>query len=263
VRCTDGTTDVKSVERAARCRKIIIAGKELTLIRSPKYLDQIQGHLRRSPDAFLAHKVIIGEGRTEQGLLRGLDAFWSINRERDSFALRGAIAIDGGGNALAPAIAEWLLDLGYGVFLLLDTDKKADAAQVAAIRKKGGLVHEWAGDCSTEERIFLDVPWATLVALVKFAADCVTADSVRYNINKVCKARGIAELRDDLALPATLDTPAFRGAIGKGAKNESNPWFKDITRGERVGDLVGACLDMIPATPLAQGLSSLRQWVDG
>ena len=243
VRCDAGLIDVKSVAATA------------------KDLGAAQAHLRRTPEAFLAHKVIVGEGRTEQGLLRGLDAFWSIKGGRNSFALCGAVAIDGGGTS-APAIAEFLLDLGYGVFLLLDTDRKADAGLIESIKKKGGSVHEWADDCATEDRIFLDVPWTTVVLLVKFAAECVTADSVRYNINRVCKAQGLAEVAD-LALPAALDTPAFRGALGKAAKNEGNPWFKDITRGERVGDLVGGCLDKIAAAPLALGLASLRHWVDG
>jgi hypothetical protein len=88
------------------------------------------------------------------------------------------------------------------------------------------------------------------------------ATSVRYNINKACKAQGLAEIAD-LTLPAALDTPVFRSALGKAAKNESNSWFKDITRGERVGDLVGECLDKVAAAPLAQGLTGLRQWIDG
>ena len=244
VRCNAGLTDVRSVAAAA------------------KGPHTAQAHLRRTPDAFLARKVIVGEGRTEQGLLRGLDAFWSIKGTSDSFALCGANAIDGGGNGSAPVIAEHLLDLGYGVFLLLDSDEHADAALVEKIKKKGGIVHEWAGNCSTEERIFLDVPWATVVALIRLAVEYVTTDSVKYNINKICKEQGLVEVVD-LSLPAALDTPAFRGAIGKAAKNESNPWFKDIARGERVGDIVGECLEKIPSMPLAQGLTSLRQWVDG
>jgi putative ATP-dependent endonuclease of OLD family len=257
VRSDAGTTSVKSVTRTARETMQGHALRERVLL-----LRQIQGHLRRSPDAFLARKVIVGEGRTEQGLLRGLDAFWTSNGKHDSFALRGAITIDGGGNADAPAIAGYLLALGYAVFLLLDTDRKADAALVASVRTGGGTVHEWADDCSTEQRIFFDVPWVTVAAIVNFAAECVTADSVLYNINKACGAQGMAELAD-LALPVALDTRAFRSALGKAAKNESTPWFKDITRGESVGDLVGKCLNQISATPLAKGLHSLRQWVDG
>jgi energy-coupling factor transporter ATP-binding protein EcfA2 len=71
------------------------------------------------------------------------------------------------------------------------------------VKRKAGRVHEWAGDCSTEERILRDVPWDSVVAIVQVAAECVTADSVRDNINKVCKAKGLPEIAD-LTLPAAL-----------------------------------------------------------
>ena len=85
-----------------------------------------QRHLRGTPEAFLARKVLVGEGRTEQGLARGLDAWW-IDKDYDSFALQGAVAIDGGGKDKAPLIAEHLRDLGYNVFLLLDSDEPPNA----------------------------------------------------------------------------------------------------------------------------------------
>ncbi len=258
VRSVAGTTTVKSVANTVPASIV----RNLRDLQPQALLRRIQGRLRRSPDAFLARKVIIGEGRTEQGLLRGLDAFWSTNPSCDSFALRGAIAIDGGGNANAPALAEHLLALGYSVFLLVDTDKRVKPELVESIKRQGGMVHEWADDCSTEERLFLDVPWATVADLIKFSGECVNPESVLYNINIACAAHKLPEITD-LALPAALDKSAFRRALGKAAKNERTPWFKDITRGEHVGNIVGKCLDKITATPLAQGIASLRQWVNG
>src|SRR5882724_12295910 len=141
VRSVTGTTKVCSVAAA-------------------KDFDTVQAHLRRSPDAFLARRVLVGEGRTEQGLLRGLDNWWT-QQGQDSFALRGAIPIDGGGNPNAPVIAEHLLDLGYDALLLVDTDERVSRELINEVKQKGGKVCEWEGGCSTEERIFLDVPWGT------------------------------------------------------------------------------------------------------
>ncbi len=222
-------------------------------------IDTAQGHLRSSPDAFLARRVLVGEGRTEQGLLRGLDAWW-ILKGRDSFALRGVIPIDGGGNPKAPVIAEHLLELGYGVSLILDTDKPPPAALVDSIKKKGGIVCEWPEACSTEERIFLDVPWETVIALVRFAEEWVGA-AVKDTINNICQGQGLSGI-PDLKLPASLDTTDFRRAIGKAAKNKNNRWFKGITSGERLAELIAPCLDQIPDKPLAITISALRQWVD-
>ena len=219
-----------------------------------------QRHLRASPDAFLARKVLVGEGRTECGLLRGFDSFWTQNGA-DSFALQGVIVIDGQGVPNALAIAAHLAGLGYEVALLLDTDKPAPADLIKCVRDIGGIVMEWSDTCSTEERVFLDVPWDAVVGLVRFAVDCEGADSVRDNINSVCKAKTLPEIAD-LSLPKSLDSANFRRAIGVAAKNKSRPWFKDIARSERVAEIIAPWLTQIAGTPLANTILSLQEWVD-
>lgn len=243
VRSIDGTTTVRPV--------------------APNAADAstAQRYLRACPEAFLARKVIVGEGRTEQGLLRGADVYWS-GRNNESFALRGTVPVEGNGNANAVSFAAHLLDLGYKVFLLLDSDEKADSALIEAVISKGGSVSEWPDECSTEERVFLDVPWKTLVTLVKLAEEFVGTDSVKANINNACKAQNLNEVAD-LTLPKTLDGPDFRRAVGKAAKKKSNPWFKDIARGERLAEVILPIMDEIKTSSLAKTMASLRQWVDG
>jgi hypothetical protein len=97
---------------------------------------------------------------------------------------------------------------------------------------------------------------------VAFAAECVTADSVKAQVNKVCKAQGLPELTA-LNLPTALDSTAFRSALGKAAKNEDRPWFKDITRGERLAEILGPSLEKMTGKPLAEGVTALRKWIDG
>ncbi len=232
--------------------------KVLSVAAHTKCLKTAQRYLRGSPEAYLAPRVAVGEGRTEQGLLRGLDAWWCL-QDKESFALRGVVPVDGGGVTNAPVFAEHLLDLGYGTLILLDSDKPPDATAIERIKAKGGTPVIWPDTCSTEERIFLDVPWTTVADLVKFAVECVGPDSVRANINNACKAAGIAEITD-LTLPVNLDSAAFRHAIGKAAKNKD--WFKDIARGEKLGAIIGPCLDEIKDKALAKGIESIRQWVD-
>jgi len=236
----------------------------ITVVRSvaanAKDLPSAQRHLRSSPEAFLAQRILVGEGRTEQGLLRGLDSWWS-QKGKDSFALRGVIAIDGGGIPEALNIAEHLLDLGYEVALLLDTDKAPPEDQIACVQTKGGTIFKWQDTSSTEERIFLDVPWETVFALVKLAEKNVGSDSVRAQINNACKARSLSEITD-LVFPNSLDTNNFRRALGMAAKNDRRAWFKDITRGERLAEIVAPCLDKIPEKPLGKIITNLRQWID-
>ena len=125
-------------------------------------INTTQAHLRTSPEAFLARRIIVGEGKTECGLARGLDVWWA-GKGKTSFAFQGVVAIHGGGKDNTPKIAETLLDLGYGVALLLDSDEEPNATSLDRVRTKGGTVIQWAGKCSTEERVFIDLPWKEVV----------------------------------------------------------------------------------------------------
>ncbi|MBA8907493.1 ATP-dependent nuclease [Aminobacter ciceronei] len=228
-------------------------------------LDQAQRHVRASPDAFLARRIIVGEGRTELGLLRGFDAMWTV-AGRDSFAFLGVAAVDGTGNSSATALARHLLKLGYDALVLLDRDDPAPEAAVAAVKAMGGRVVEWPDDCSTEERMFLDLPWPTLQSLVAYAEECVGSEAVLARINNVMAENGLAAI-PDLSLPDGLDTAGFRWTLGKAAKGKKNQkkpgWFKEISRGERVAEIVFAALVNIPNQPFAKGVADIRGWVDG
>jgi hypothetical protein len=218
-----------------------------------------QSYLRASPEAFLARRVIVGEGRTEQGLVRGLDTWWS-QCEKSPLALLGVAVIDGRGTNAVP-ISEHLLDLGYEIFLLHDTDIPFDADGLRRLQDKRAAVEGWHDRCAIEERVFLDVPWEVLLNLLDYAVECEGADSVLAVINQECCTAGIAEL-ETLPPDRSLDGEPFRRVLGKAAKSKKRPWFKTIERGERLGEIVGPILKTIAASPFAQSLERLRKWLD-
>lgn len=241
VRCHEGETRVRSVEATAE---------------SP---DAAQRHLRAAPEAFLARRILVGEGRTECGLLRGLDACWASDG-KDSFALCGVVAIDGGGVPNALSLTQSLANLGYECLTLLDSDEPPSDALLAKTRAAGAIVLEWGDDCSTDQRVFRDVPWSTVQDVVALAIRCEGADSVLATTSAACKGMSIAA-PEDLSLPPTMNTPEFRAALGRAARKHA--WFKTIARGEHLGKVIYPCLSVIAATPLAQHLTRLRAWVDG
>ena len=241
VRCQDGETKVRSVALTAE---------------TP---DAAQRHLRSVPEAFLARRILVGEGRTECGLLRGLDVCWTRGGN-ESFALRGVVAVDGGGVPKAVTLMQHLADLGYECLALLDSDKPPSPESVKKVEVAGGVVLQWPDACATDERIFLDVPWDVARALVGYAAECVTEDAILACTKAMCLTSQVAEL-PDLTLPASLDSPKLRAVLGAVAKKHS--WFKDIERGEQIATLIYPCLDQIAAKPLGLGLKRLRAWVDG
>lgn len=240
VRSNAGSTTVASVSATARD------------------VSTAQRHLRGTPEAFLARKVIVGEGRTEQGLARGLDEWWSTNGY-DSFALQGVVAIDGGGKDKAPLVAEHLRDLGYEVLLLLDSDEPPNADALKRAKDKGAIVLQWPDGCSTEERIFLDLPWACIRDALWLAVEFHGKASVMAAMDNALKA---AELPTATAarLEADRDTKEVRAVLGRVAKGKS--WFKDITRGERLALVIAPFLTTELTTPFGSGINDVRSWVD-
>ena len=222
--------------------------------------DTAQRHLRTSPEAFLARRILVGEGKTEAGLVRGLDAFWTDSK-MPSFAFQGVVPINGGGKDSGPQIAESLLDLGYCVALLLDSDEEPNPDILARVKAKGGVVIQWDGNCSTEERIFRDVPWQTVIDLIRYATSVSAEQSVLHTINIILGRQGLQEL-DDLALPQSLDDVQHRTAFGKAAKTKDKSWFKRIDHGEEVAAIIAPVLPAIAQTPLVACISEVRQWVD-
>ncbi|TGX37954.1 hypothetical protein E5A74_19520 [Sphingomonas naasensis] len=240
--CDDGDTMVRSVEGTTQD-------------------GAAQRYLRSSPEAFLARRILVGEGRTECGLLRGLDTLW-IAAGSDSFALSGTVAIDGRGVPEAVMLTKHLQELGYQCLALLDTDEPPSPADISAAEAAGAVMLLWPDTCSTEERIFLDLPWPIVRDLIAYAASCHTAESILTRINAQCALAGVAPL-PDLTLPVAFDTLVFRRLLGATAKAKKKPWFKSIDHGEAIAAIIQPCLHQIPMTPLAIGLQRVRDWIDG
>lgn len=224
-------------------------------------LSAVQAHMRATPEAFLARRIVVGEGRTEEGLVRGLDSWWT-SQAKDSLAAQGVVVVSGNGKDTAPQLAAHLRGLGYGVLLLLDSDEAPDAALLQAAKDKGALVHQWPDETSTEQRMLLDLKWSTLRAVVRDARnEAVTEQSAIDTLNNHLEKSKLPRVAD-LGLPDSLDSQPFRKALGAAAAAKKG-WFKTIDAGERVAAIVGPTLEEIGSTPFAQGIGLVRSWIDG
>ena len=229
--------------------------------------DSAQRHVRSNPQAFLAPSLLIGEGRTEVGFWRGFDDLWCTEKW-ESFAFRGVVAIDGGGNDNAIKFGIHMQKLGYRCFVLLDSDVEVSAANRQALKQAGGQVAEWSDGCDIERRIFLDAPWTTVRTIINFALETVGEVKVLENL---CLATQDAKGIDRAGLDELADTDDNRKWLAaaatlkvekKAGSKEDRSWFKDMTRGEQLGTIVFSCLKDIPETPLAKTINEVRQWVD-
>lgn len=185
---------------------------------------EAQGKIRSSAEAFLAKKVVVCEGATEVGFLRGYDDY-QVGKGKDPFSYHGLSLLNAGGASKIKALAEAFKLLGYEVCVVADGDAEKQFSPVdeAELEGKGIVAHVWTDKLSLEERAFHDLPWASVIVSVKLAQTVpglTVYDNVRSKYQK--------ELDRDVN--KWVESAELRLAIGKAAKGCD--WFKDITRGD-------------------------------
>lgn len=185
---------------------------------------EAQGKIRSSAEAFLAKKVVVCEGATEVGFLRGFDDY-QVGKGKDPFSYHGLSLLNAGGASKLKALAEAFKLLGYEVCVVADGDaeKQFSPAHEAELEGKGVAVHVWTDKLSLEERVFQDLPWASVLESVKLA-QTVPSLTVYANV----RSKYQKELDGDVG--KWVESAELRFAIGKAAKGCD--WFKDITRGD-------------------------------
>lgn len=242
---------VRSVEGATCVRGVNEGAEDANLV---------QRHMRATPEAFLAPRIVVAEGRTEEGLIRGLDSWW-ISEGNASLAVQGVVAVCGGGKDAAPQLASHLRTLGYEVMLLLDSDEAPNEELRKAAEAKGVAICQWPDKCSTEQRMCIDFAWETVRKTIQTCrSDLVSDQSALDTLNNSLAAVALSKVAD-LSLPKQLDSRPFRAALGAAAKKGG--WFKTIEAGERLAAALGPALKDIAATPFARGVAVLRDWIDG
>ena len=186
---------------------------------------EVQGKIRSSAEAFLAKKVVVCEGATEVGFLRGFDDH-QVGKGGDPFSYHGVALLNAGGAGNVKGLAKAFKGLCYDVAVLADADapKLFSPADEEELKKLKVNVYAWSDMLSLEERAFQDLPWPSVVASLKLAQDDLkfpVYDNVRSKLQK--------DLDKDLN--KWIESPELKTAIGRAAKDSG--WFKDITRGDK------------------------------
>lgn len=244
-------SDLHIVHCDVGCIDVIAAEK-------PAIADSIQGKIRSGAEAFLAPKIVVCEGATEVGFLRGFDAHWSDSEDMESFAYRGVALFDANGASRIKGIAENLHALGYDVAVLVDSDAsdKFSDSDARELSGDGVTVVKWGDGLSIEERVFTDVPWDGVMASFHVARTILNDDT--RLIDHVGTQYGNGFNRD---FTAWCDTTELRSALGKAAKISN--WFKQQSSASDWAAVVSRYIgdDAVQGTDLVRKLSSLREWV--
>jgi putative ATP-dependent endonuclease of OLD family len=213
--------------------------------------DDGQATLRSCAEAFLAPSVLVCEGKTEQGFVRGLDLH-EVKLGRPSMSALGVYPADGGGkNLVRRALA--FAALGYRVGVLCDHDADSPKeSEISLLQEKGITVFRWESGCCLEEQLFKALP---IESWKKFLEIAVERKGVQ-RVDSVIKHYS----QNQFSLEACLNSPReeMRSSLGKAAKG--GEWVKDIDPAEQLGESLAAhCIDA--KAPLPAIIGALRQWI--
>ena len=202
--------------------------------------DGVQSTIRLYPDAFLAPSVIVCEGASEVGLVRGLDQYRTM-KGKDAIAALGTALVDcGGGDSDRPfGRAEAFHSLGYRAAVVRDDDKKPTAAVEEGFVAKGGKVVAWRDGRALEDELFLNLSDDGVDKLLARAIELHGEDLVNDHIKSATKnAKDLAAIQTE-ALIAGISRES-RVALGAAARTKRSGWFKSVTWMEDVArDIVG------------------------
>jgi len=188
---------------------------------------EVQGKIRSSTEAFLAKKVVICEGATEVGFVRGFDDH-QVGKGKDPLSYHGVELLDARGAKNIKGLAKAFKALGYEVSVLADADSPENFSQAdeAELVKLGVPVVAWDNKLSLEERAMQDLPWSAVLASVRLAQAefaCPVRDQVY--------SRLVAKIELAQEVGKWVESENLRTAIGLAAKKSE--WFKNISKGDR------------------------------
>lgn len=191
--------------------------------------DVQQATLRVCAEAFLSKAVIVCEGKTEIGLVRGIDLYCH-DVSSPTILEKGIYCADGGGDSMFQR-AQVFRSLGYPTSIFKDSDKAQDhAQQTLDIVNFGVPIHEWGNGNATEDALFLSCPDSRIRELLDLAIHRKGRESVDAHIKAASSNKtSLDECYDNFQTQ-------HRAYLAKAANKKS--WFKDIEPAENIARFI-------------------------
>ncbi|TCN84230.1 ATP-dependent nuclease [Shewanella fodinae] len=213
-----------------------------------------QATLRACAEAFFSKAVIVGEGATEVGLLRGFDLHLQRN-EDPGLLSRGISVTDGNGGDTMFKRAEIFKNLGYPTALLKDSDitEASHLQRTTACRQRGVNVIEWEHGLSTEGAIFYWCSVHLIPSLIHLSVALNGEQEVDQHI------RNCSQNNNTLQLSTTAPNDSMRQALASAASKYK--WFKHISNAEMLAiDVVFPNYTTF-LEPFTKAVNNLYNWV--
>ncbi|MGP9579073.1 ATP-dependent nuclease [Halomonas sp. AOP42-E1-40] len=198
--------------------------------------DDVQSTIRCYPEAFLARAVIVCEGASEIGLIRGLDNYWT-SQGHASLQAAGVSYVDAAGGDPDRCFyrGRSFQRLGYRVAVVQDNDKTPTAEVVEEFITAGGYLLAWRDGRALEDELFSSLPAEAVSDLLARALELNSNDSVDEHIKT--RSEGKANLATVLQEGETHQfSVATRTLLGTSSRIRRKGWFKSITKMEGVAN---------------------------
>ena len=202
--------------------------------------DDIQGAIRVFPEAFLSTSVLVCEGASEVGLVRGLDLYKQKKGKPSIFAC-GTSLVDAGGVKKMPSRALAFQKLGYRVAIFRDDDVQPDLKEEKTFEKAGGTVVKWRECEKLESELFLGLPDSAVALLIDKAIDIhgekLVDEQLKTASSNTLSLENVLAFKEDRTDAISEE---HREDLAKASSGKSTPWFKNVSAMEELGrDVIG------------------------
>lgn len=233
--------------------------------RFTEFSSDLQGLIRKNPEALFAKKVILCEGATEIGFLRAFNDF-RIGSSKKNMSYLGVRLADGAGNEISK-YCTGLLTAGYDTVVFCDSDEPSLNKEKSRLTSSGALIIDWPGALSLEQIIFKYVPFLLLKEIFNLAVKLKQANSAdeSYDLTEqelwnsvmsfCAKQEGFPSQFTQI-----VDSLEIREALGLAAKKQG--WFKRQDKAFELGNIVFRNFDSLNPSPITEMVIQLSQWLD-
>lgn len=206
------------------------SGAETKILKAP---ETAQGLLRASPSSFLAKSVIVCEGKTEVGFLRGIDLLRMENGGTSLDALGVSLMDCDGGSEKRPfEKAAVLHELGYRVAIFIDNDRPIPTSEAKEFETNGGSLFSWKEGQSIEDAIFSSAHLDTISKILDLAVELNDETLLQSKVASASHGKLKFKQAQAMSSDGTL-TQEQKQMLGKAAGGKSG-WFKDVDRMEQL-----------------------------
>ena len=245
------TTHSRDVVVESKANSIYLMKKDSNFFH--QFEPELQGLLRSQPEAFFARRVILCEGATEYGIIRALDQHLQ-GKDKLGLSARSIAIVDSKGGDNFYQYAIWLKYKGFDVITFNDDDNTAILSTKKEATNAGVRMAICDAGNAFEQQLFNDASWSIIIELVYLAKDILSEEAI------VSCLDGIQSISD---LNSTIVERQFEIRQKLGTQSKKKGWYKNVTDGENLGELLFLHMDTIEdGKTLRKELYTLIDWIN-